>query len=242
MNKKPKNIEQLYSESFINFRVEPSSGLWKSISSKLAWRNFFSFNPTAFNAYYVAGILTLSVAGALWITNHASDDNQIVNEITVNNTIEKPIVTAVQDESQKVEAESQKTETSEQKAVGSWQLKEDSIQKPVTIIQHPASSAVVSTKADNPELITPDPELVTRIVSRSEAKVDNPQPVTPHSPLATPHPKPTQHQSPRSLAKHPGLTLHQPQLYGPGIQDRIPQRIHTQYKRTNKRILYPRFT
>ena len=129
MNKKPKNIEQLYSESFSDFRVEPSSGLWKSISSKLAWRNFFSFSPTTLNAYYVTGLLALTTAGALLLTKPVSDDNQVINEITINNTIETPTIITVQEnetepnevtiseKSQKLEAKSPKQEVKSQMPV-----------------------------------------------------------------------------------------------------------------------------
>ena len=103
MNKKPKNIEQLYSESFNNFRVEPSSGLWKSISSKLAWRNFFTFNPTSLNAYYVAGLLTLATSGALILTKPAIENNPETQEITINNTIEKPVITTLQKTQEKIQ-------------------------------------------------------------------------------------------------------------------------------------------
>ena len=178
MNKKPKNIEQLYSENFSNFRVEPSSGLWKKISTKLAWRNFFTFTPTTLNAYYVAGLLTLATAGVLLITKPVSDDNQVINEITINKPIENTVITTVQETQEKTQ----------QPASSSEVLTKEDNQKPKTGIneqatsnQKPASSSVVLTKEDNPKL-------VTRIVSRSEAKVDNPKLETLDPELATPHP------------------------------------------------------
>lgn len=190
MNKKPKNIEQLFSESFNNFHLEPSSGLWKSISTKLAWRNFFSFNPSTLNAWYVAGLLAITTAGALLLTNPTPKTTSETKEITINNTIEKAVITSVQDESQKVEAESQKEEGRGQKAEARIKKQEANNQKPKTGIneqatsnQKPASSSVVLTKEDNPKL-------VTRIVSRSEAKVDNPKLETLDPELATPHPTP----------------------------------------------------
>ena len=63
------NIEKLLSEKFGDYRAEPSSGLWDKIYRKLVWKEFLTFNLTSFNAYYVTGILALSVAGILWIAN-----------------------------------------------------------------------------------------------------------------------------------------------------------------------------
>ncbi len=196
MNKKPKNIEQLYSESFNNFRVEPSSGLWKSISSKLAWRNFFSFTPTTINVYYVAGLLTIATAGALWITKSVSVNNQEINEITINNerrkaegrgqkedssikntTIQHPdssteVLTKVGSStvvSSTAEASAKAvTKEENQKPKAGINEQETSNQKPVTSIQHPAPG-------------TREP--ITPIINHSKTKLNISQ-------LATPHPKP----------------------------------------------------
>ena len=127
MNKKPKNIEQLYSESFNDFRVEPSSGLWKSISSKLAWKNFFSFSPTTLNAYYIAGLLTIATAGALLLTKTVTDSNQETKEITINKAIENAVITPMQEN----EVESKETTTHVE-------------------TQQPALSSEVSTKEEPP--------------------------------------------------------------------------------------------
>ncbi|MCH7656737.1 MAG: PKD domain-containing protein [Bacteroidetes bacterium] len=72
MKKKGKNIEQLYSESFKDFRIEPSSGLWKRISSKLAWQNFVRFNLRSFNIYYTTGIVALSAAGIILLSDYSN--------------------------------------------------------------------------------------------------------------------------------------------------------------------------
>ncbi len=189
MNKKPKNIEQLYSESFSDFRIEPSSGLWKKISTKLAWRNFFSFNPTAFNAYYVAGLLTIVTAGVLLITKPAIENNPETQEITINNTIENSVITPVIEN--KTEPKEVTTQDENHKAKGKRQkakVKKEEQESNKDI--NSALSTEDLTKEDNPKLVTPNLEPVTRIVSRSEAKVDNPKLVTLDPELATPHPTP----------------------------------------------------
>jgi len=173
VNKKLKNIEQLYSESFSNFRVEPSSGLWKNISTKLAWRNFFTFNPTTLNAWYIAGILAVSVAGALWITKPVTETNQNINEITVNNTIETSTITTIQEnetEPKKVtmQKDSQKAEGRSMKQEANNQKPDSGIKKTAT--QHPALSAVVLTKADSSAIITTKADLSTVVLTNVETQ------------------------------------------------------------------------
>ena len=65
MKNRGKDIEQLFHERFMDFRVEASSGVWRKISSKLAWQNFIRFNLNCFNIYYVLGIIALGVAGVI---------------------------------------------------------------------------------------------------------------------------------------------------------------------------------
>ncbi len=198
MNKKPKNIEQLYSESFNDFRLEPSSGLWKKISSKLAWRNFFSFNPSTLNAYYVAGILTLSVAGALWITKSVSDNNQDINEITINKTIETPTITTVQEnepESKEVttQEESRKLEDGNKIKDKSKKIKvkkeEQESNKDINsalssgVLTKADSSAIVTTKAETNESISSikhvSPSTKNPVPSTREPGTRNTESITP---------------------------------------------------------------
>lgn len=195
MNNKLKNIEQLYSESFNNFRVEPSSGLWKSISSKLAWRNFFTFNPATLNAYYIAGIIALTTAGVLLITKPLTDNNQNINEITINNAIEKPVINSLQEnetEPKKVTIpeESRKPEAGSQKQEANNQKPKSGINGQTT--QHLAPRTHLSTEAlakvEHPEPVTRNTKLVTL---DSKLVTPNLEPVTTIIPqLATPHPIP----------------------------------------------------
>lgn len=63
------NIEGFFREKFGDYKVNPSAGLWNKIYRKLIWKEFLTFNLTSFNGYYLTGILALSIAGILWITN-----------------------------------------------------------------------------------------------------------------------------------------------------------------------------
>lgn len=179
MNKKLKNIEQLYSGSFNDFRLEPSSGLWKSISSKLAWRNFFTFTPTTLNAWYVAGLLTIATAGVLLITKPTTKSNPETKEITINNTIENSVITPLQENA--AEPKEMTKQEGRQKAEGRGQKQDSSIKNTTT--QHPATSTQnPETSNQKTDSSINDLKLVTR----------NPKLETLDSKLATPHPKPTQ--------------------------------------------------
>lgn len=206
MNKKLKNIEQLYSESFNDFRLEPSSGLWKRISSKLAWKSFFTFNPTTLNAYYIAGILAVSVAGALWLTKPVTDNNQEINEITINN--ERPKAEGgrqKEEDSIKIKVKSKKIKVKDEDPLSKKEMKP--VPKPALptevltkeVNQQPALSSVVLTKEDNLKLVTP--KLTSPIINDSKTKIDISQ-------LATPHPKPhtqnpTRNQKPETSNQSP---------------------------------------
>ncbi len=200
MNKKPKNIEQLYSESFSDFRIEPSSGLWKKISTKLAWRNFFSFTPTTLNAYYVAGLLTLATAGVLWITKPAIEINQKTKEIIIYNTIEKPIITTVQKTQEKtqqpvtsikakgkrqkakVKEEEQKSNKDMNSALSAEALAKADLSTEVSTKED--SSAIVTTKADLSTVVSTKVDNVKlksgiNDQSNQQPATSNQQPVTP---------------------------------------------------------------
>ncbi|MEA1896551.1 MAG: PKD domain-containing protein [Bacteroidota bacterium] len=67
--KEQKHIEDLFRESFSSYELTPRTGLWKSLSRKLMFREFLSFSASQFNVYYLGGILTLGLAGVLLLTN-----------------------------------------------------------------------------------------------------------------------------------------------------------------------------
>jgi len=191
VNKKPKNIEQLYSESFNDFRVEPSSGLWKKISTKLALRNFFTFTPTTLNAYYIAGLLSLTTAGALILTKPAIENNQETKEITINKANENVVITPMQ-ENEVEPMEVTIPERSRKLEAGS-RKQEIKSQKPVPGTQDAALSTIVVAKADTQKLSSSaigtkkieTQESISSIKHISPSN-QNPEPST-HE-LATPHP------------------------------------------------------
>jgi len=213
VNKKPKNIEQLFSKSFNNFRVEPSSGLWKSISSKLAWRNFFSFSPTTLNVYYIAGLLAITTASALLLTKPVTDNNQETKEITINKAIENAVITPMQEN----EVESKEVtipEKSRKLEVGS-RKQEIKSQKPVSGTQDAASSTIVVTKVDTQKLsssakVTTKTETQESISSIKHISPSNQNPVPSTHELATPHPKPKTQNPPSTQYQEPNTDLPDP--------------------------------
>jgi len=214
VNKKPKNIEQLYSESFNNFRVEPSSGLWKSISSKLAWRNFFTFTPTTLNAYYVTAILAFTTTGVLLLTKPAIENNQETKEITINKTTETPVITTIQ----KTQAEPNEVTTQKEsrKLEAGSRKQEIKSQKPVPGTQDATSSTIVVTKVDTQKLsssaiVTTKTETQESISSIKHISPSTQNPVPSTHKLATPHLKPhtqnpTSNQKPVTSPPTPGPT------------------------------------
>lgn len=89
MKDKGKNIEQLFHESFKNFRIEPSSGVWRKISSKLVWQNFIRFNLNCFNVYYAIGIIALGVAGVIILSDLSGREIKKQGTVTKENLIQK---------------------------------------------------------------------------------------------------------------------------------------------------------
>lgn len=57
MKNNNKNIEDLFKQSFDNYKLEPDTKTWSNISNALKVRQFFGFNAQKFNIYYLAAIL-----------------------------------------------------------------------------------------------------------------------------------------------------------------------------------------
>ena len=99
MNEKRKNINDLYRDSFSSYELTPSAGLWKSLSRKLMFREFLSFSAAQFNVYYLGGILTLGLAGVLFLANPKENqqDNVSGNQIrsVEDNQHQRPFKKAV---------------------------------------------------------------------------------------------------------------------------------------------------
>jgi gliding motility-associated-like protein len=61
MSRTERNIEDLFRTLFEHFTVNPTPGLWKKIQSKIAWKQFLSFNLNTFNIFYLG--VAIAVAG-----------------------------------------------------------------------------------------------------------------------------------------------------------------------------------
>jgi len=72
------HIERLYRESFSDFSVQPSPGLWGKIVGKLFWNQFLSFDISSFNVYYLSAIAGVAITGAVLLTNK---ENTTISEI-----------------------------------------------------------------------------------------------------------------------------------------------------------------
>jgi PKD repeat protein len=89
MNEEEKNIEDLFRDSFGEYKIEPSEGLWNSINRKLLLRDFLSFSFTRFNLWYIvlgSGI----IAGLIHIQPEATEINQSVpskKDLSIQNTV-----------------------------------------------------------------------------------------------------------------------------------------------------------
>ncbi|GAI99264.1 unnamed protein product, partial [marine sediment metagenome] len=102
------NIEGFFREKFGDYRVNPSAGLWDKIYRKLIRKEFLIFNLTRFNGYYLTGILALSVAGILWITNPKAGNipenlNDVVTVSEDQGESRELITTDIPSESQPIE-------------------------------------------------------------------------------------------------------------------------------------------
>ena len=111
------NFEGFFREKFGDYKVDPSAGLWDKIYRKLVWKEFLTFNLTSFNAYYLTGILALSVAGILWITNPKAEINpeKLQDVVTVSEDhgeSRELITTDIPSESQPIKDQTEQKEIS----------------------------------------------------------------------------------------------------------------------------------
>jgi PKD repeat protein len=58
-------MEDRFRETFEDFRVQPSPGLWKSIARDLRYKNFLRFDPARVNIYYAAMVSGALIVAAL---------------------------------------------------------------------------------------------------------------------------------------------------------------------------------
>lgn len=148
MSSEKENIEKLFSEKFGDYKVNPSPGLWNKIYRKLIWKEFLTFNLTSFNAYYLTGILALSVAGILLITNPKAEINpeKLQDVVTVSEDQgESRELLDIPSESQPIEDQKEiSTDLTEKKPAEKSELEALSTQQQVSSPQ----SSVPSTPAE----------------------------------------------------------------------------------------------
>ncbi|MBN2519927.1 MAG: PKD domain-containing protein [Bacteroidales bacterium] len=82
MSKKFTNFEDIFKETFKGFRVNPSPGLWSNIRYRLLLRQFFKFNWSSLNVYYVGLFLAGSVATYSVINNNKTEEIILENLAT----------------------------------------------------------------------------------------------------------------------------------------------------------------
>ncbi len=156
--RKISNFEEFFREKFGDYQVNPSSGLWDKIYHKLVWKEFLTFNINSFNAYYLTGILALSVAGILWITNPKTEINQenLKDVVTVSEdqgeskklilqeTLSEKMLQATEDQTEQHIAgfEEISTDLKETKTADKSELEETRIKKQETRIKDQISQPV----------------------------------------------------------------------------------------------------
>jgi gliding motility-associated-like protein len=88
-----KNIENLYSETFDGFKIEPSNKVWENLEKNLNRGGFTKFNLSKFNVYYLSIIILVISATLLFVTNKSSkvsfnaNDLLSISNISINRNI-----------------------------------------------------------------------------------------------------------------------------------------------------------
>jgi len=75
MSKNNLNIEELFQESYKDYRLNPSTNVWNKINKQLQVKEFFRFNLAKVNVYYAIVVLTLFV-GAIFYSNNNINKNK----------------------------------------------------------------------------------------------------------------------------------------------------------------------
>lgn len=63
MSRNKLNIEELFRTEMEAVKVEPSPGLWRKVKAKMFWKQFFHFNFSSFNVYYLAAAVAVTAIG-----------------------------------------------------------------------------------------------------------------------------------------------------------------------------------
>ena len=84
MQKNNTNIENLFQNSFKEYKETPSVETWKNINSKLNFEQFFRFAPMRPNIFYAAGILLLAIILVVIINNKNNNPDVYINKVSQN--------------------------------------------------------------------------------------------------------------------------------------------------------------
>lgn len=82
MSKDFDNIEDIFKESFNDFKVEPQSQVWNKVERNLKWKRFWRFHYQHFNIYYLLSLIAVVVGVLLlwnndWQNGNYSQNNKI---------------------------------------------------------------------------------------------------------------------------------------------------------------------
>jgi hypothetical protein len=106
MNTNFNNIENLYTDSFKDFKVEPSSKVWTNIQKRLKKKNFFHFSFVSLNIYSItimAGLLLTALIYFFPEKNFVPVGHKPDNIITANSVVDTEYDhTNVRDEKTKI--------------------------------------------------------------------------------------------------------------------------------------------
>ena len=67
MDRKDRNMEELFRTLFEQFTVTPAPGLWNKVQAKIKWKQFLSFGLNSLNVFYLTLMLALAGAGAYFM-------------------------------------------------------------------------------------------------------------------------------------------------------------------------------
>ncbi|MBN2757287.1 MAG: hypothetical protein JXR51_08925, partial [Bacteroidales bacterium] len=83
MSKANLNIEELFQKSFNDYKIKPSLNVWNKINKKLNVNQFFKFNLSKINIYYIAFSTALILSILFYSTNNL--DINTAQKINNNN-------------------------------------------------------------------------------------------------------------------------------------------------------------
>lgn len=103
MERKNKNIEELFLQQMEGYEENPSPGVWKEVSRRLWWKEFLRFNPVKMNAWYLGlGLALVTGVVLIPVKDKTEPVLQAENEML-------PVITEVQSPDKVVVPEPEKS-------------------------------------------------------------------------------------------------------------------------------------